>query len=69
MFEDIKEIAYNHSDLKLEYQFNSEELCFMAHLLRKYEEGLPEALNNFKNTVEKTVYDNMSLNEALTFYS
>ncbi len=69
MIEDIKKIAYNHGELKLDYSFNSEEIYFLAMLLRKNESELPDALTKFCKTIEQTVYNSMSIDEALKFYS
>jgi len=53
----------------LTYSFTSDEVCKLAKFLREKELELPEGLENFKLSLEKAIYNNLTLEEAKRFYS
>lgn len=56
-------------NLTLDYHFGPAEIVDLAKFLRKNEEVLPDSLIKFSSSIEKIIYENLSIDEAETFYS
>jgi len=64
------ENAIKNDDLYfLTYSFTSEEVCLLAKFLRAKQSELPEGLDNFNMSLERAIYNNLSIEEAKRFYS
>ncbi|MBO7484589.1 MAG: hypothetical protein J6T84_00825 [Spirochaetaceae bacterium] len=50
------------------YKFTVEEAKDLALLMRKYEDSIPDSLNNFSETIESLLYNSMSIDEAEEFF-
>lgn len=57
------------SELSLDYHFNEGELKILASFFRRYQEQIPDVLNNFATQIERKIYSSMSIEEAEAFYS
>jgi hypothetical protein len=57
------------TNISLNYHFTPRELMVIARFLRKKQNELPEELSDFYATVEHTVYNVLSVDEAEQFYS
>lgn len=55
--------------LKLSYDFTSDEISLLARFLRDHQEELPHGLEGFNKSLEDAVYNTLSLEEARLFYS
>ncbi len=56
-------------NMTLEYNFNNKEICALALFFRKYQSQLPEELLRFSSEIEKEIYQSMSIEDVLRFYS
>lgn len=56
-------------DFRLSYNFTAEEIALLARFLRDNMENLPEGLEKFYKSLEDSVYNSLSLEEARIFYS
>ena len=54
---------------KLSYNFTAEEISLLARFLRDNMDNLPEGLEKFYKSLEDSVYNSLSLEEARLFYS
>lgn len=54
---------------KLTYNFSSREIALLAKFLRNNQDKIPEGLENFCKSLEDSVYNSLSLEEARLFYS
>lgn len=54
---------------KLSYNFTSREIATLAKFLRENQDKLPVGLENFYKSLEDSVYNSLSLEEARIFYS
>ncbi len=50
------------------YQFSLDEIRTLIRFLRRHEEHLDPALENFMGAVEKYIYNTMTIDEAETFF-
>lgn len=50
------------------YTFSVEEAKDIALFMRKFEDYIPDSLNNFTETIESHLYSSMSINEAEEFF-
>lgn len=57
------------NQLKLSYDFTSDEIALLARFLRDNQEKLPKGLEAFYKSLEDSVYNTLSLEEAQKFYS
>lgn len=57
------------SDFKLSYNFTSDEISLLARFLRDNLERMPKGLEAFYKSLEDSVYNSLSLEEARLFYS
>lgn len=55
--------------LELNYHFNAREIKTLARLFRDHQEQIPEALEDFADEIERTIYSSMSITEAENFYA
>ncbi|MCR4741497.1 MAG: hypothetical protein K5866_01300 [Treponema sp.] len=53
----------------LTYSFSAQEVALLAKFLRNQEENLPDGLKNFSQALEKSIYNNLTIEEAKRFYS
>ncbi len=53
----------------LDYHFSETELLEIARLLRKNQSFLPDSLSDFSRTVEKRIYDSLSVSEVTKLFS
>lgn len=53
----------------LTYSFTSEEVCLLAKFLRDKQKDLPAGLDNFNMSLERAIYNNLTIEEAKRFYS
>ncbi len=51
------------------YTFSEKELQSLMLFLRRYQQLMPEKLENFMQALEKHFYENMSIGEAEEFFS
>lgn len=56
-------------DFKLTYNFTSREIAILGKYLRENFDKLPEGLENFYKSLEDSIYNKLSLEEAKIFYS
>ena len=56
-------------DFKLSYHFTANEIAVLAKFLRDNMDNMPEGLENFYKSLEDSVYNSLSLEEARLFYS
>ena len=61
--------SFSLPDLSFKYDFKPRETALIARFLRSHAAEVPDGLSDFVQTVEKTVYNSMSLEEAERFYS
>jgi hypothetical protein len=54
---------------KLSYNFSSREIAILARFFRDNQDKLPEGLETFTKSLEDSVYNSLSLEEARLFYS
>ena len=54
---------------KLSYNFTSREIAILAKFFRDHQDNLPEGLESFTKSLEDSVYNSLSLEEARIFYS
>lgn len=59
----------NKKQLKLSYDFTSDEISLLARFLRDHQGELPHGLETFYKSLEDAVYNTLSLEEARLFYS
>jgi hypothetical protein len=59
----------DNNQLTLSYNFNERELRMLAKVLRKNQDKIPDDLRYFASTVEKAVYNAMTIDEVEKFYS
>ena len=55
--------------LSLTYTFNPREITLLARYFRAHQDAISPCLEHFANTLERTVYNTMSIREAEQFYS
>jgi len=65
----IRDPSKKNDIFSLTYCFTPQETEMLAHFLRKHEDEIPVELAIFSKTVEDTVYNSMSIEEAEKFYS
>ena len=53
----------------LSYTFTPRETACLARFLRVHQSEIPDGLSDFVKTVENTIYNSMSIDEAEKFYS
>lgn len=56
-------------EIKLNYNFTSEEILILSKFLRQNENKLPKGLENFTKALDDSIYNCLSLNEIRNFYS
>lgn len=56
-------------EIKLNYNFTSEEILILSKFLRQNENKLPKGLENFIKALDDSIYNCLSLNEIRNFYS
>lgn len=57
------------NDYFLTYSFTTQEVGALARFLRDKENELPEGLENFASSLERAIYNNLTIEEAKRFYS
>lgn len=55
--------------LSLTYTFNPREIALLARYFRAHQDTIAPELEGFASTIERTVYNAMSIREAELFYS
>jgi len=60
---------FQEKDMSLDYHFSSKEIKLLAIFFRKHPENIPDGLETFAGTIERTVYNSLSIDEAEKFYS
>lgn len=53
----------------LTYSFSAKEVAILARFFREQEDNLPAGLENFSQSLEKSIYNNLTIEEAKRFYS
>jgi len=61
--------ASKEKSFALTYSFTSREIALLAKFLRSNQDKLPNGLESFYKSLEDTVYNNLTLDEAGIFYS
>ena len=56
-------------NFKLTYNFTSREIAILAKFFRDCQDKLPEGLETFSKSLEDSIYNTLSLEEARLFYS
>jgi len=56
-------------EIKLTYNFTSDEVKALSKFLRSKENELPKGLDNLTRALEETIYNCLSLDEIKDFYS
>lgn len=59
----------NESNFSLSYNFTSKEIGILAKFLRSRQNELPEGIENFTKALEDAVYNSLTIEEVLKFYS
>lgn len=62
-------LQINEPPVCLDYHFNERELRVLARFLRKNQEKIPDELLDFSTSVEKVMYNSMTIDEAEAFFS
>lgn len=63
------DVIENKDSYFLTYSFSSEEVCLLAKFLREKQGELPDGLENFNMSLERAIYNNLTIEEAKRFYS
>ena len=56
-------------EIKLTYNFTSDEIKILSKFLRSKENELPEGLDSLTKALEESIYNCLSLDEIKDFYS
>ena len=65
----MKESMNGCEKLTLTYTFNPREIKILARYFRAHQDAIPQGLEDFANTLERTVYNTMTIHETELFYS
>lgn len=61
--------AQGMGKLELTYTFCPREIKLLARYFRAHQDTIPQGIKDFANSIERTVYNAVSIVEAEQFYS